>query len=98
MTEYVLGEVPVDVAPRKKVKLQMVKVPEFVSKSPVKATDKPYTMQDALRQARTIEDVWREAGHDVQVDIIREVRGNATSYRLRMPNLVNGLPVKREDN
>lgn len=106
MTEYVLGEVPADIGIRFVPKAEWVKqeeqemtqevsVPPFKVAADRKVTGKPYTLEDALRHARMVEEAWRRAGHNVRADIIKEVRGNREVFKVRMPDLINGLP-KRE--
>jgi hypothetical protein len=102
MTEYVLGEVPEGAgerAFRKKapeVKLKVVQVPPLpvgFGERP-KATAKPYKLAEATRHAQMIEQAWRRAGHDVRAEIITETKGGKTTYRVVMPDLINGLPKK----
>lgn len=99
MTEYVLGEVP-DMTPAKKprVRILAAKVPPFVSKSSIKATDAPYTLADATRHAHMIEEAWRQAGHSVRAEIVKRMSNGRAFYAVRMPDLVNGLPVKKDSN
>ena len=69
-----------------------IKIPPF---KPVegKFRDKPYGEADAQRHADMIAKVWREAGHDVRPQVECVGHGNNIRWVVRMPQLVNGLPV-----
>lgn len=90
--EYVQGEVVGDVGGPPKQKPR-INVPPF-SPQFVHAKDKAYDEADARRHAAMIAEAWRRAGHDVQPRVEYVGRGNNRRWVVRMPDLVNGLPVK----
>jgi hypothetical protein len=69
-----------------------VKVPPFRSAPAAMLRD--YTTQEgAYVLAGMISAAWTKAGHDVRVDVVPVQPGHPnTSWTVRMPTLVNGLP------
>ena len=69
-----------------------MKVPPFKSAPATMAHD--YTTQGGAQiLAATIRQAWAAAGHDVRADVVPLQAGNQhTSWAVRMPTLVNGLP------
>lgn len=91
MREYVQGEVPHE--PKAKVvRRREVKVPPFVSEPLAKATD-TYRVEDAERHASMIRAAWKRAGWEVDVYVEARNTGSGMSYRVVMPEMVNGLPL-----
>lgn len=69
-----------------------MKVPRFCG-LPAKMTHDYCTQAGAHLLAGMISEAWLRAGHDVRVDVVPIQSGNQyTSYTVRMPTLINGLP------
>ena len=54
-----------------------------------------YTEKGAHALARIIKAAWTAAGHDIRVDVVPVSGYVGGLYTVRMPDLVNGLPVKQ---
>lgn len=69
-----------------------MKVPPFRS-GPAKFGQDYTTQEGAYVLAGIISAAWTKAGHDVRVDVVPIQNGHKyTTYTVRMPTLVNGLP------
>ena len=62
---------------------------------PVKGATDFCTLAGAQRLAALIRDAWAACGHDVLVEIEPSMLGyKLTTYAIRLPALVNGLPTR----
>lgn len=69
-----------------------MKVPPFRS-APAKLEHNFTTQAGAHVLAGMIREAWAKAGHDVRVDVVPLQTGNQhSSWTVRMPTLLNGLP------
>lgn len=96
--EYVLGEVPSDVNPRGRRKpapsLQnkSIRVPDIcLDRKWVNSA--AHTKKTAERQAELIRLAWQRVGYEVYPQIVIEVRGGRNCYVVKLPDMLNGLPL-----
>lgn len=96
MHEYVLGEVPYVEPQRVKNMKKVMRVPPFKSEPVVGAEEGDGTIWQARRHAKMIRAAWARVGQEVNPEIRREDRNDHSYYYVVTPDLVNGLPVKKE--
>ena len=89
--EYVMGEVPSDVAIPKPAP-RALGVPPLKT-PPLEHVTERYSMEDAERQAAMIREAWRRAGHTVDAYAECYKVGGQPCYRVVLPDMVNGLPA-----
>lgn len=96
MHEYVLGEVPYVEPRRVKNMKKVMRVPPFKSEVIIGTEEGDGTIGQARRHAEMIRAAWARVGQEVYPEIKREVRDNHAYFYVVTPDLVNGLPIKKE--